>query len=63
MKETNPYKIKKLGSKVKQFSEDKWKQQKKHVAYTAVKAKFHQNETLKGILVNTGNAENCRIFG
>ena len=57
MRELNPYKMKKLGSKVKHFSDPKWKQVAKKVAYTAVKAKFQQNPILGDILQNTGNAK------
>ena len=51
MKEPNPYKIKKLGSKIKKFNVQKWKSVKKQVAYKAVLAKFGQNKTLHDILL------------
>ena len=57
MKESNPYKIKKLGSRVRKFDLVKWRCVAKQVAYTAVNAKFEQNSTLLGVLLNTGNAK------
>ena len=53
MKETNPFKIKRLGDKVKNFKTNQWKAAAKEVAYRAVYANFSQNPALKGILVNT----------
>ena len=42
MRETNPYKIKKLGSKVKNFNLQKWRNVSKQIAFRAVHAKFHR---------------------
>ena len=54
MHERNPYRIKKLGSKVRNFSSDKLKTQCKVLARKAVYAKFSQNRALKEILIKTG---------
>ena len=51
MKEKNPYKIKKLGSKVHDFNLDQWQNNAKHLAYKANYAKFSQNPVLKNILL------------
>ena len=55
--EANPYKIKKLGSKVKNFNLDKWRKASKQIAYTAIAAKFTQNKALQDILLSTGSAK------
>ena len=55
MKETNPYKIKKLGSHVRKFSEDKWRKVNKKIVHRAVAAKFEQNRTLRDLLLQSGN--------
>ena len=57
MKESNPYKIKKLGSRVRNFSNDQWKQHEKVIALSAVRAKFAQNISLKNILLSTGSVK------
>ena len=53
MKEKNPYKIKKLGSKVRNFNFDTWRKNSKQIALQGNIAKFNQNNTLKGILLGT----------
>ena len=53
MKEDNPYKIKKLGNRVKGFSMERWRRCDSQIAYQAVHAKFHQNETLRATLLST----------
>ena len=55
MRETNPYKIKKLGSKGKNFSQVKWRRSSKQIALVAVGAKFKQNQLLRDILLSTSN--------
>ena len=55
MKEENPYKMKKLGSKVKHFSLEMWRHHDKSLALKAVRAKFNQNSILKNILLSTGD--------
>ena len=57
MRELNPYKIKKLGSKVRNYSAEQWNKAKRQIAYSAVHAKFSQNESLKKILLNTGSVK------
>ena len=48
--------MKKLGSRVKLFSKEKWNQNAKKIVYRTVTAKFTQNLILHGILENTGDA-------
>ena len=55
MGEINPFRIKKLGGKVRKFNQERWRQKDKHVAYKAVKAKFTQNPTLRNLLIETGD--------
>ena len=55
LRETNPYKMKKLGSKVKNFKLDKWHKQAKKLAYKVNLAKYSQNDTLKGLLLSTSD--------
>ena len=57
MKEVNPYKIKKIGSKVKNFSAKKWKKECRQIAYYTVCVKFIQNINLGQVLLNTGTAQ------
>ena len=57
MNNSNPYKIKKLGSRVRNYDRDKWLSIMEHVVHRAVKAKFVQNPTLKNLLLNTGSAK------
>ena len=54
MKETNPYRIKRLGNKVRNFSNDQWKRASRQVMHKAISAKFLQNNTLMGLLLSTG---------
>ena len=56
MRESNPYKMKKLGSRICGFDLVKWRKVAKQVVYMAVKAKFGQNPMLKGVLINSGSA-------
>ena len=55
LSEHNPYKIKKLGAKVRGFREAKWSDSAKSIVFKAVSAKFNQNPALAGILVNSGD--------
>ena len=57
MRESNPYKMKKLGSKVRNFNADKWKKSAKQIAYAAAYTKFQQNPLLCNILINTGDVK------
>ena len=50
--ESNPYKIKKIGSRIGNYDERKWNQKSKEAAYRAVYAKFSQNATLRSALLN-----------
>ena len=54
MRELNPYKIKKLGSRVHNYNDQRWRAACKQIAYAAIHAKFTQNDLLRNILVNTG---------
>ena len=51
MKENNPCKIKKLGSRVHNFNLDRWWKNTKHLAYKANYTKFSQNPVLRNILL------------
>ena len=53
MQETNPFKMKKLGNKVKKFAVDRWRKSSKQIAYKAILAKFSQNDTLHNLLIET----------
>ena len=51
----NPYKIKKLGSRIRNYEPERWKKTMRGLCYKAMKAKFQQNSTLRGLLLNTGH--------
>ena len=55
MRETNPFQIKKLGSKVRNYKETVWNKNNKEIAYAAIKAKFLQNPMLGNLLCSTGD--------
>ena len=55
MKESNPYKMKKLGSRIRNFSHETWRKSSRKTAYKAAKVKFSQNPTLQNILLETGD--------
>ena len=55
MKEHNPHRIKKLGSKVKGFNMETWRKRAKQIVHKAVLSKFSQNSNLKGILLSSGS--------
>ena len=57
MQESNPYRIKKLGSRIRNFNFTEWKSQCKEIAFRALQAKFEQNPDLKGILLATGTSK------
>lgn len=57
MREPDPYKVKKLGREVKNFSEATWITHRDDVMYRGCLAKFSQNEKLKATLLATGNRE------
>ena len=57
MAESNPYKIKKLGSRVRNFDAARWRKTSKKTAHKGVLAKFGQNLTLRENLVNTGDVK------
>ena len=54
MAEDNPYKIKKLGNKVCNFSSSVWNKERKRVARKAVMSKFSQNSALRATLLGSG---------
>ena len=54
MKESNPFRMKQLGSKVNNFNLEVWKRQCKTHLYKAVLAKFSQNNNLRSLLLATG---------
>lgn len=55
MKESDPYKIKGLGSRVKGFKRETWEDKCKSIALRAVRAKFQQNASLGKVLKCTGS--------
>ena len=55
MQSSNPFEIKALGSRVKQFVKQRWEQLAKQVIKEACQAKFTQNADLLDILVDTDN--------
>ena len=57
MQSTNPYEIKGLGSRVKNFVKPQWENSARQVALDACTAKFEQNSVLKDILLETGNKD------
>ena len=55
LREVNPYKVKKLGLRVKGFRLERWRQVCKQIVYRAVLAKFQQNITLQQLILDSGN--------
>lgn len=55
MRETNPREQKALGRKVRNFDDQKWKQNCMRFVYEANMAKFTQNPELKSSLLSTGD--------
>ena len=53
----NPYKIKRLGNRVKGYADQQWKQKMRECMYTCVKAKFAQNPALTDLLKSTGSVK------
>jgi ribA/ribD-fused uncharacterized protein len=51
----DPYIVKDLGRKIKNFSSDVWDEQKFNCMYNACSAKFSQNALLEKILLDTGD--------
>jgi len=52
-KESHPYACKKLGRKIKGFSEERWKKHREEAMYKAIKAKFDQDSAFKEKLLKT----------
>ena len=52
---SNPYQIKALGSRVKNFIEQKWQSNARQIAFDACHEKFTQNSLLLDVLKETGN--------
>ena len=57
MRFVSPYEMKKEGSKVRNFIQQKWESEAEGVAFRACSAKFHQNPELKQILLETQEKE------
>jgi ribA/ribD-fused uncharacterized protein len=55
MRETNPREQKALGRKIRNFDDQKWKQNCMRIVYEANLAKFTQNPELKSALLSTGD--------
>ena len=53
MRESNTYKIKNLGSKVRKFSRERWHKHATAITYKANYAKYAQNKTLSAVLLAT----------
>ena len=53
MQESNPYKMKKISTRIHNFDTVKWKKVAQKVAYMAVKAKFEKKPTLCKVLLST----------
>ena len=51
----DPYQIKALGSRVKNFIEQKWQNNARQIAFDACHEKFMQNSLLLDVLKETGN--------
>lgn len=64
MNTNDPREMKQIGSRLNNFIEQKWENERSQLAiYTAVYAKFSQNENLKTLLLNSGEKilfEACR---
>lgn len=56
LKETVPYKIKKLGRKVKNYNEEAWNEVRYDIMLQINKEKYSYNKDLKDILLSTGDA-------
>ena len=55
MKEVNPYKIKEIGSRIKNYWKEKWQSTTKQIVIKEITAKFFQNKALHDILKATGD--------
>ena len=55
MKEIDPYKIKLIGSRIKNYQKEKWQSAAKQIAIKANSAKFFQNKALLEILKAIGD--------
>ena len=53
---SSPSSAKKLGRKVRKFDEGKWRKHRFDIVVTGNLAKFSQNEVLREVLLNTGEA-------
>lgn len=55
MRAQNPYRIKELGSRIRNFDKNRWSKDSQSIVTRAVTAKFTQNKNLSGILKNSGS--------
>lgn len=55
MKCKKPYDMKKIGRKVKNFTDDIWIQHRNNILQYGLNAKFSQNDVLRAKLIATGN--------
>ena len=55
MKEMDPYKIKQIGSRIKNYQKEKWQSDCQQTAIKANTAKFFKNKALLEILKATGD--------
>ena len=59
MRADNPFLVKRLGGKVSNYDNDRWRNERKAIAYAGLQQKFKQNETLRELLLNTGHVKDC----
>lgn len=57
LNESNPKNIKALGRKIKNFNQQEWDENKFEIVIAGNFYKFTQNNTLRDILLNTGNQD------
>ena len=57
MRETNPYSIKKMGSRIRGYTPEQWRKLDKQIAMVGVMEKFRQNNVLKDVLLATGDKQ------
>lgn len=55
--ERSPKKVKNFGRNVRNYQDDVWEKERFDKMYTAIYLKFTQNEELREILLDTGNAK------
>ena len=59
MSTDNPYRMKKLGNRIKNYDFNTWRSKSNEIVYDAMRAKFLQNNALKQMLLCTGGISIC----